>query len=985
MTDLAETIPDNLPFLHQVARVLWQKYNTQLTDLHIILPTRRACMYFRHYLLKETTKTILSPEIWSMDDFILNTTPLEILDSVKLLFRLFETYKKFDTDESHDLEKFAPLGTIILKDFDGIDKNLVDGDHLFDYLNEVKALERWRKELGQDELELDENSSITNYYEFWDFLRKTYTDFRKELLAQKMAYLGLAFRYASENLEEISEYHGIERVVFAGFNQLSASESAIIAQFDAQQKAELFWDADEFYLKNPLHEAGLYLRQNLKKIQKNATKYFTQNSITTHTKNIEIISVNDKVTQAKLTGDILKNSFQRIHENQQISKIRKEVNHTLVLLPDEAMLLPLLYSLPVDQENQKAIGFPLKDYINVTAGLTIDRTPLFYLIDNLFLMQENLRQEQNGEVYIYYKDVIRLLRHSFIQYSKNHKTDYEIIQNQIEKIQRENLIYIPLSELLKFGQKTSFYEVIFRSWNGQLSQALDAFFELVNVLSALFDNKHNVLENEYLYAFYTILVQLREELAPYEYKLNLRIFKHFLYEILRNKRVPFTGEPLAPIQIMGTIESRTLDFEQIIILSCNEGIFPKGKVLNSLIPLDLRRSFQLPTHLESDAMDAYTFYRLFHRAKQIYLIHSTVTEGVGSSEKSRFLTQVKAELGKLPNINITEKQVVMQLPENQIEHLEVEKEPMLLEKVETYLEKGITPSFVNMYIRSPLEFFQRKVLKLREPDDIEENMMVNTFGTIVHEFLDKRFQSYIGKEVSEAAIRHVYEDRKAVLEQIEALIKEFRGGMITEYGKNFILKYVAQYLINTFLELQIEKEAPYYLVNQENTLEHCLKIQLKDGRNCRVRLWGKADRIDIIDNQVIRVVDYKTGTYHPVDLRAKDMSDLFLNPDKAKIIQLLIYKYLLIKNLENKKIQNLPKNFNPSNIFLEHTEYIKSGFFFFRKLFDGFIEYKIKDEPKNTSEFMTYVEKFMTILVEDMLDTNKPFRQEASDFGFEIL
>ncbi len=478
--------------------------------------------------------------------------------------------------------------------------------------------------------------------------------------------------------------------------------------------------------------------------------------------------------------------------------------------------------------------------------------------------------------------------------------------------------------------------------------------------------------------------QLREELAPYEYKLNLRIFKHFLYEILRNKRIPFTGEPLAPLQIMGAIESRTLDFENVIIMSCNEGIFPKGKVVNSIIPMDLRRTFRLPTHLETDATEAYTFYRLFHRAKNIYLIYSTSPAAVGGAEKSRFLTQVKAELGKLPNIQIAEKQLVMQLPENKIEHLEVEKEPILIQKVEEYLQKGITPSFVNMYIRNPLEFFQRKILKLREPDEIEENMMVNTFGTIVHEFLDKKFKPYIGKEVSEEVIKSVYENRNQVLKEIEALIREFRGGMITASGKNYILKHVAQYLIHTFLELQVQKESPYYLVNQENTLSHTLKTTLKDGRTYRVRLWGKADRIDIIQNQVIRVVDYKTGTYHDADLRANEMKDLFLNPDKAKIIQLLVYKYLLIKNLQTKKITNLPPSFNTSNLILEHRKYIKSGFFFFRKLFDGFKEYQIKDEPQSTAEFLNYVEKFMTILVSDMLDTGKPFRQESSEFGFEI-
>ncbi len=972
-----------IPFLRTVATEILHNFGTKLPDTAIILPTKRACLYFRHFLTEVAPATLLSPEIISMEDFIRQIAEVQVPDNVKLLFQLYETFKRFDQNQDHDLEKFIPLGSVILKDFDLIDRNMVNGNDLFAYLDQAKALERWGEELGK-EINIGENSTISNYYLFWKYLKETYHVFRAELLAENLAYSGLAYRHVAENIDTVLDKNEIQQAVFVGFNLLSTSELTIMQKLDSRKKASFYFDSDLYYLNNHLHEAGFYLRKYKDWLAERFK--IEQNFIGTEQKKITIYSVSNKVTQAKLAGDLLSKQITQTAENQEVENFKTAINHTAILLPDETMLQPLLHSLPVQTAFIEKTGVSVKELLNVTMGLSIDKTPLFHLIDNLFTLQENFHPNELGETLIYYKDVIKLLRHSYIQYSKNYKTDYELIQNNIEKIQKNNQVFVRLDELLEYGKTTKFYKVLFRNWNGNIRTALDSFHELIEALSELFDNEYNVFERECLFKFYTVVVELEDALENYYHVLTINTFKHFLYEVLRSQDIPFTGEPLAPIQVMGMLESRTLDFENIIILSCNEGILPKGKTHNSVIPFDIRLSFGLPTHVENDATFAYTFYRLFHRAKNISLIYSTSQgdDSNGASEKSRFLTQIQAEMRYLPNLEIEEKQVLMSLPDKAALPLSVPKDEAILERVQMYLAvQGITPSYFNMYIGSPLEFFERKILNLSDPEEVEEHMMVNTFGTVVHSFLEKSLEKMIGKNVQKADLEAIIKDDKSIDEAITEAIRSEKKGIVVEQGKNFILKHVAHYLIKTFLSLQAQKEAPFYLISQEKRMEVILEMDNFFGKKIKVKIAGKTDRIDIFDGK-IRIIDYKTGTYNTSDLKVKTFEDLLLLPEKGRVVQLLVYKYLFLKNLLEGKIKNVPPNWAIKEIESNH-KIVQSGFYFFRKLEDGFKEFILEDEPADTQGFMSYVENFMRMIIQDLLDPARPFSQEPSDFGLEKI
>jgi len=1021
-----ETAPI-LPFLHQVAEQLLGNRSPeelmQLSDCHIVLPTRRACLYMKHYLARLAGQTFFAPEILAVDDFIAQITDKIIPDGVSLLFELYESYKQFDHSPDHNLDRFAPLGSAILSDFNLLDKNLVPANDLFDYLEEAKAIDRWAEELGEEPDSLRERlqgrSTITSYYEFWHFLKLTYHHFRHKLLAKGAAYMGLAYRTVEENLDQTVERNHLTKIIFAGFNQLSKSEESIFAQLQQRGLAEVYWDTDRFYIFGEQtqnragelpalpsqHEAGhyfrKYLRQGLIKLG-NTPLTRLGDSIAHQPKEIRLIGCSNKVAQAKLAGDLLATEIRRLVAEGTLDEFRKTLNHTAILLPDESLLMPMLHSLPVLTKENDGIDFALKDYINVTMGLSMDKTPLFNLIDDLFAMQDNFAVGEQRETLVYHKDVVKLLRHPYIQYSAYYQTHFDAIQDQLKKINDDNQVYVPLTDLWQKGKEiaqvspltlsnsagegsiggenVNFYQTLFRSWDNSTEAALQNLYDLTATLHRLFDGENNILESEYLLTLYGLLKRIDTVLGPYKKGLSVRTFRFFLYETIRSAIVPFTGEPLSPVQLMGMLESRSLDFTNVIVLSCNEGVLPKGKLTNSVVPFEMRLRHGMPTHTENDATFAYTFYRLFHRAQRITLIYTTATSStMGTSEKSRFLTQIEAEMKHFAHVQLDKQQMVLALPESDQALLEVEKTEAIVIKIKEYLQHKVTPSAINLYVRDPLAFFQRYILKLDEPTELEEEMLVRTFGTVIHDFLDQVLKKYETREITTDNLAAICAREGENQQLLDEIIKKYKPGMITDRGKNFILKRVAGFLLQTFLTKEAGR-APFFIVQQETKMQSVLKVDVAAGDPVTVRLEGTADRIDFREEK-LRIIDYKTGSYEKADLKAATFQDLLTDPKKGKVVQLMLYKYLLIQQLKAGKLDgNLPSHVWPEQL-LDSLDNIQSGFYFFRKLQSSdLVDYTLEEEsPGNLPLFTVQVERFVTSFVNDLLDPRKPFRRHQPE------
>ncbi|WP_291724673.1 PD-(D/E)XK nuclease family protein [Bernardetia sp.] len=1006
-----------MSFLQKVATELYQEYKTDISSLHIILPTRRACLYFKTFLSEIAEETIFSPKVVSLEDFIVNASGLELEDTSALVFELYDSYKEFDKGVAGSLERFAPMAITMLSDFNLIDRNLVKSHELFEYLDEVKTLERWGEMYGEEGKEeaISSLSRITEYYLFWKNVEQTYNHFREKLESSGRAYGGLAFRWVYENLEQVVEEQRIKCAVFIGFNQLYKAEEMIIRGFQKMNKAKIFWDMDTFYLDASWHEAGKYFKKfrqsGFIKGKKDEIS-FVENLIQTQKKEIEVISVVNTITQAKTAGHLLNEMIERLISKNEFFKFSTARNHTAVLLPDETMLLPMLYSLPKSTE-----GVNIQKLVNITMGVSLRNTPLFSLIKNLFQAQENMLRDEEQPLSVYHKDLQRILQHPYIRPINEDENP------PLQRMHEENLIYFSVKELSDYKINGWLYAILFEDWGvsskkddangaGNIHKAMRSFFKLIEALAHRFTQEEFSLESEYLFEFYKLLKQIErmiiafapdrethignsifgeidEELdkkinknksenqskkAKLKIPLKIESFERLLLELMRDRKIPFTGEPIAPIQIMGMLESRALDFENVIIISANEGVFPHGKVLTSSIPFDIRLQFGLPTHTEDDAAYSYNFYRLLQRSKKITLIYASDMEGMRGGEPSRYVHQIKSELAPLENISFYESRLNLPLPTFDNKIRSVEKTPAIIERLEKYLtDEGLSPSYISRYLEEPMRFYEQKVLQLEEPPLMEEDLFQHTYGQVMHEALEELFAPLVGKEITEEWLDKTRNDKENLKLLVERLITKIAGGVIHDTGKNYLLKEVTQSLIPEFLRLQKE-EAPIRLIALEQNLVHKITFDIGiDGKIKKIplKLKGTADRIDIITTKEgikrLQVIDYKTGKLDAAALKA-DTFEQLLSDEKAKIIQLVLYKYLFIKAYQANKIKHLPTDFS-----LEEYE-ISSGFWFFRKLSSNFTPYALKAEKDLTLDgFLAEVETFLQKVVENMLDASIPF------------
>lgn len=942
-------------FLENVAEELYAELGDKIAEARIILPSRRACMYFKIHLAKIIKTNIFCPYIRSFEDFVYEIADVDLEDSITLLFELYQSYQQFDKKEQ-SFEYFTPLGLTLLKDFNLIDKELLDGDKLFLYLEEVKAIERWGEEYGID-ISMRSEGFLKEYYQFWTYLRQTYFHFRENLLKKKKVYSGLAYRWVCDNFEKIKEINDTQTIAFVGFNQLSKAEYFIINKFSKLKKAKIYWDIDAYFIENPIHEAGEHIRQNIKKALISQSKNSFPKHLGSQPKEIEIIAVNNSVSQAKLVGDILAKMTDNLLNDNKLEDFKKQINHTAILLPDEQMLMPLLYSLPQNPTTN------IDELINITMGISLRDTPLFTLVENLFSMQSNILTIDENQKNIHFKDISRILYHPYLQFSQKNK-------QLLKRIQKENLVYVPIQKLHADSQNGELYSLLFVDWGGDVHNCINYFYDLLAFLSKTLSEEIYKLDLQYLFDFYTLIKRLETTLKSQK-SMSILAFKRFLTNILSQQRVPFTSEPLRPIQIMGMLESRTLDFEQVIVLSCNETILPKAKSYDSLIPYSVKNEFSLPTHLSTDATFAYTFFRLFQRAKKITLIYYTEGKEGKVGEKSRFISQIENEFKHFDSIKITQKQLILQLPQIAKKAKKVQKDKRIIQKIEDYLANGgFSPSLMNVYIREPMAFFEKKILKIRQEQEVEEEMAANTFGSLVHKVIEKIFEPLVAKQITGSQMYELGLDKDKNVERlIQDTINEDIGGILQERGKNYLLKKLSKHLITKYLRQ--EKEASTFTVlAQEKTLYAEIELTIL-GKKMPVKIKGQADRIDLLRTTKgayqIRIIDYKTGYFDKTSLSINVIEDLLEKPEKAKVVQLLLYKYLLIKNLEKHKIPNLPSDFDFNSCE------ISSAFIFFKEINAGLQFYKFTNEASELNLFVEEVERFLTLLISNMLDTQKIF------------
>ncbi|MCC9165603.1 PD-(D/E)XK nuclease family protein [Pontibacter harenae] len=947
-------------FLELAAKYVYEKYKEHISDLCIVLPSRRASFFFKNALAQAATEPIWSPEVSGMEDFITRLAKTEVLEPINLQLELFDLMR--EQDPLLDFDQFVTWGGTLLEDFSRIDQNLVDTSKLFDYLSEAKALERWDpKFLGKEV-----SPTIKKYFSLWDNIDKTYQNLRKRLLQNKQAYTGMAFRKVADNINSIAKEPGCHQYIFIGLNALTKSEEVIIKALLKHEKAEVLFDSDDFYMEEGTpNRAGTFLRKY--KSTWNLPEWrWQQNLLLTDEKEINVIGVANASMQGKLAGQLL----QEIRQQQRHSQ-------TAIILPDETLLLPVLHSIPEEVPNY-----------NVTMGLSFKGTPLFNLIDLLFevhLTGVTQLQETGYKVYQYHHlSVNKLLTHPFIRRYELYLNDqpeqekyHGLIQKVLGKIVADNKVLVTAQDLLQMGKQHPLFETVFKTWQ-DCDDIIAAMYKLIEMLREMYSHQPNTIETEYLYIFYTLVKRLDTIFDCREHKIGVRSFRKFLYELISSTRLPFSGEPISEVQIMGMLETRALDFENVIILSVNENTLPAPKRNESLMPYDVLREFGLPTYAETEGAMAYNFYRLLQRAKRINLLYVLPSDTYGSGEKSRFILQLQNDLA-LRNPRIKFRDLTAAIEQQQTkkydEDIQIEKDEQTLEQLKKELQKGLYPSHLNMYINCSLQYYFSRIAKIQEMDEVEEQLGTDKFGTLVHQVLEDFFKPFAenGKPIEAS-------DVAQMLQQLPAKVREefiaATRGATPDRGMNYLLYKVAIQVLEKYLTLlQQSDELPLYVLRLEDTLAAVLPVQVGD-EEIMVRVAGKADRIDLTGNE-LRVIDYKTGKVEKSQLVVKpEEVDLHFTTDPKydKARQLWLYQYILQRTLQQSPetvLQNAP-HVVPQSITP------KSGILSFRNLDAGVLSSEfnfVEADGTSPKSFIAASEDLLSAFVRRMLDPQEPIKK----------
>lgn len=873
----------------KVVRDNTRDYSGQL----FVFPSRRACLYFRHEFSSRVKRSVWAPSAMTAQDFMGSLSSSTIPDYMSLVFDLFEVYKKFFSEES--FESFYPWGQMLLQDFDEIDKHLVNAHGLFGTLSDIKkiesdfavseedikeALKFWRDVLGNEK-----NISLIKkeFIRVWNSLEPIYTGFKELLKSRGLAYEGMAYRQIVENIDSISIPYN--HITFAGLYALSASEKSVIYTLSERKMATVYMDADQYYSDEKTHEAGRFVQQ-IKKTEAGESwpgNYFGQGN-----KNIYSIAVPLQLGQAKALGSIL---------NEMIGNNGLIPSETAIILPDENMLLPVLYSIPAAVEK-----------INVTMGYELANTPMYHLYKSLSGLIRHARNKANNdklfgrEVSFYFKDVIRVLQHPYV-----FGIDPHGISEIINDIKRKNRIYIPAPSLLS-KKNPEICKLIFEA-GGFEDDVTYYYTSIINSLIRLTEDSgektFSGLDKEFIFAFYTLLNRLGTLLRKAAMKANEKLFSKLFDDIIRTSRMPFTGEPLQGLQIMGFLETRALDFENVFILSMNEGILPQPNPQGSYIPYTLRKSFHLPVFEDRDAITSYHFYRLLQRAKNIWLFYDSEVKSIVGVEKSRYLLQIKHELvRKYGNINYTENTLYTPLKTQVSRDISIAKGDKVMSRLRSYhcdstydfsAGKSYHPSFsataLSMYINCPLQFYFRYIAGLKEVEEVEEDIDEKTFGSLFHKVMELVYlnETLVDETLISAKI-------KSLDEIVRTAFSEVLPGHDADTGKNLLSKSMITELAKRTLWLD-KTYAPFRISGLEKQLK--MSFRFDDNRD-PVLLSGIIDRIDVKEEEGLRVVDYKTGR---VKLSGAEIPEYFTDPANKIPLQAYLYGLMLARSVKNERIK----------------------------------------------------------------------------------
>jgi len=832
-------------YLNSLARHITSE-NESLSEVMIILPSKRAKVFLLNEIKSLMTQPIFAPTIWSIEEFIAEISGIEKLDPVALLFEFYEVYKNINPDNAQDFDTFSSWAKTLLTDFNEIDRYLLDASHVFSYLKDIEDLKHWAVDVEQ------QTDMIKNYLYLWEQMPVYYQALHQHFEQNNFGYQGYIYRKSVENLSVFANQFTNKKWYFAGFNALNQAEEKIFQYFAEEFQAQILWDIDEYFLNDFNHEAGYFARKI-----KSSWKYYQTNPFQQivnefgKEKHIEIIATPKSVGQAKIAGNIIKKN----KENGQ------STTDMAVILSEEKLLLPMLYALPED------IGD-----INITMGYQSRSNPVQLLINSIFKLQVNAYRRNPKQWVFYYKELIDVLENPLLAMLAD-------TQSVISKIRKQNFTHITYDMLVSW--LPGIEQTLIR-WDIPVVEVVQNIRNLIlSLQEKLRENKDDVTLT-FLYSVYQIINQLDYYITKYQSVQNVEQLFEVYKQIVDWAEVSFEGEPLSGLQIMGVLESRMLDFETLIITSLNEGVFPAGKGEQSFIPYDVKLELGLPTYREKDAIYTYHFYHAIQRAKKIYLIYNSDSDGLDAGEPSRFITQI--EMDTHSNHQVSKQQYFADLPDKSSQLFSIRKSEKLQQRLQQMAtEKGFSPTALTSYLRNPKDFYYQYVLGINPSEEVEENIALNTLGTVVHNVLENLFQPCVEVLLTVEMLEQM---KPKVRAEVEKQFYEIYSQSYQKEGKNLLAFEVVVQNIHQYLDYEmanIKQGDEIRILALETKLETIIE---DEKFPYPVKLIGYVDRIERRNGR-LRIIDYKTGRVEEREVGVS--AGNFVTEKKSKAMQLLAY------------------------------------------------------------------------------------------------
>ena len=944
----------------------------ELKDIAIVMPSQRGVLYLKKELAVLGDRPFLSPSFFTIEEFALQMTDSSLIDPIKLLLEAFACFKQ--VDDQVDFDRFISWGQLMLKDFETLDMYLVDPYQIFSFLSEVKSIERWGKEYGEDNPEKFITPHTKTYFKLFEHLLEVYIRLQSSLNAQGFVYRGMAYRKLADYLSAGKALpKSFKKIYFVGFNALSKGEEEIIRLLIKSNLAQTLWDADAYYVDNTFHRAGTWLKNYANTASSDylgrGPFLWKTNDLLEKPKHVQILGLANPSAQVFVAMDMIRQWQHAYGSDEQVA----------LVLADESLLdQVMLY-----------IG-EFKDRLNITMGYSLKKTQVFSLINFWWDLQ---KQSVQGKFSVSsFKSVCsHRLIDLYIQHkSKLAKKDFK---KDLNSVYTKTDLYIRSEKILVLASDLPLLKDLFAPSLDSFSTILKCLENVLNLILKSIPDQEWDEEAEAVKQALAVIASLFQSFQSDDF-VSIASGKILLTQLLTQQKLTFVGSENRSLHVMGLLETRTLDFDRVIVLSMNEGNLPGTRKRESLIPLDIANMahFSLPTFTQADAVASYHFYRLLQRPREVVLCYVQSSDKSGVKEMSRFIKQIKHDWKqKNPLIEVHEPWIEFSPKESAFVRNDgsVEKSPAILDKIKRKLaSSGISTSSLTMFSTCSLKYFYAQILGMRKEKELEDELGADVFGTWVHkvlEIVDKEVKENYDGIYDRVNLEELVSGLDGYLEKAMKSIQEKEGVFELEKGFNFVLKEVAKTLLESYYsKSNFSKNTK--IIDLESKLITNLKV-LWGQELLEVKVTGRIDRLDLFDGREIRIIDYKTGKVERSELKSGELglrNSILTGELKPKLLQLWLYKFLLASELSRVSPEN-EKTFAGLSL---QTHTIKPGIISFRNLKEGVLSDEEHDlwfeSGPHWDSFLLDSKAVIEGWVHQILDVNTKFEKtkEVSDCQF---